>query len=151
MGVKNLPGLISLIRGFKSIALDTNIFVRALDDTTILGEKSAVLLHYIKKTNKKVYISTLVFEEFFVKVYKNQREKDTDYIIDFITFGGLAAIVDIDQEVALSAARIRARYKLKAPDAIYLACAISVDADSFITTDKKLPRKLGKLTVKVLS
>lgn len=151
MGVKSLPGIISVVKGYKTIALDTNIFVRALDDPTILGERAGVLLSYIKQTDKKVFISTLVLEEFFVKVYKNKRGKETDYILDFITMGGLATVISVDQEVALSAAKIRAEYNLKAPDALHLASAINAGADVFITTDKRLPRKVGKLTVKILS
>lgn len=133
------------------IALDSNIFIRALDDSGPLGEKSRNLLVELKQATPKIFISVMVLEEFFVKVYKTGREADLNNILDFITMGGLAQLVDINRQIALLAAKIRADYNIKAPDAVHLASAIEVGAKTFITTDKKLPRKIGELTVKVLS
>ena len=132
------------------IALDSNIFIRALDDPGPLGKKAVQLLEDIKQTTPRVLVSVMVLEEFFVKVYKQRREKDLDVILDFILMGGLIQLVDINKKTALLAAKIRADYNIKAPDALHLASAIEAGADTFITTDKKLPRKVGKLTVKIL-
>ena len=132
------------------IALDSNIFIRALDDPGPLGKKAVQLLEDIKQTTPRVLVSVMVLEEFFVKVYKQRREKDLDVILDFILMGGLIQLVDINKKTALLAAKIRADYNIKAPDALHLASAIEAGADTFITTDKKLPRKVGKLTIKVL-
>ena len=133
------------------IALDSNIFIRALDDHGPLGEKSRTFLKELRETTPTVFISVMVLEEFFVKVYKTGREKDFDSILDFITLGGLAQLVDVNKQIALLTAKIRADYHIKAPDALHLASAIDVVAKIFITTDRRLPRKIGKLTVKVLS
>lgn len=132
------------------IALDSNIFIRALDDPGSLGKKSRTFLEELRHTTSKVYISVMVLEEFFVKVYKQEREKDSDNILDFITMGGLVHVIDVNRQIALLAAKIRADYNIKAPDAIHLASAIEYGVKTFITTDKKLPRKVGKLTIKVL-
>ncbi len=133
------------------IALDSNIFIRALDDPGPLGEKSRTFLKDLRETTPTVFISVIILEEFFVKVYKTGREKDLDSILDFILLGGLAQLVDVNKQIALLAARIRAQYNIKAPDAIHLASAIESGAKVFITTDRRLPKKIGKLTVKVLS
>lgn len=93
----------------------------------------------------------MVVEEFFVKVYKSGREKELESILDFITLGGLAKLVDVNKQIALLAAKIRADYRIQAPDAIYLASAIEAGAKVFITTDKRLPKKVGKITVKILA
>lgn len=133
------------------IALDSNIFIRALDDSGSLGEKSKNLLLELRQTTPKVFISVMVLEEFFVKVYKTGREADLNNIMDFITMGGSVQLVDINRQIALLAAKIRADYNIKAPDAIHLASAIESGAKIFITTDKRLPRKISKLTIKILS
>lgn len=132
------------------IALDSNIFIRSLDDPGSLGEKSRNLLEDLRQTAPKVFISVMVLEEFFVKVYKQGRAADLNNILDFITMGGLATLVDVNRQIALLAAKIRADYNIKAPDAIHLASVIESGAKVFITTDKRLPRKIGKLTIKVL-
>ena len=133
------------------IALDSNIFIRALDDPGSLGEKSRTFLEKLRQDTSKVFISVMVLEEFFVKVYKQGEDKDFNSILDFITMGGLIHLVDVNREIALLAAKIRADYNIKAPDAIHLASAIESGAKIFITTDKRLPRKIGKLTIQVLS
>lgn len=133
------------------IALDSNILIRALDDPGPLGEKSRIFIKGLKEKTPTVFISVMVLEEFFVKVYKTGREKDLDSILEFITLGGLAQLIDVNKPIALLSAKIRAKYSVKAPDALHLASAIESEAKVFITTDKKLPRKIGKLTVKVLT
>ncbi|MDA8223254.1 MAG: PIN domain-containing protein [Desulfitobacterium hafniense] len=42
---------------------------------------------------------------------------------------------EIDQNVALQAARLRARYGFKTPDALFLATALEEKAEAFITND----------------
>lgn len=139
------------IKSSQTISLDTNIFIRALDDPTILGDRARELIAQIKITAPKVFISTILLEEFFVKVYKQKREKDIEVTIDFLTIDGLVIIVDMNKEIAILTAKIRAHYHVKAPDAIHLASAIEAGAKIFITTDRRLPRKIGRLTIQVLS
>ncbi|MDR3181234.1 MAG: PIN domain-containing protein [Prevotellaceae bacterium] len=47
-------------------------------------------------------------------------------------------LIAIDDEIAKIAARLRAEYSLKTPDAIQLATAIAYSADTFLTNDKRL-------------
>ena len=140
-----------LIKPSHTISLDSNIFIRAIDDPTILGEKARDLIDQIKEASPTVFISTMVMEEFFVRVYKEKRDKDIDAYLEFMTLGGLCTVVDINQQIALLAAKLRAEYpSLRAPDAIHIASAITSKAKVFITTDRRLPKKLGKLEIKIL-
>ncbi len=133
------------------IALDTNIFVYAYERSDELGERARNLLQEIKHPPNKISLSVLVLEEFLVKIYKNGLQKELKQYEGLLTGGGLFTIVDIDRKVARTAAKLRAEYpSLRAPDALHLASAIEAGAKVFITTDKKLPRKVGNLTIKVL-
>ena len=133
------------------VALDSNIFIRALDDLGALGDQSRVLLENLKQSQQSICISVMVLEEFFVKVYKQKRVEDLDSILDFITLGGLIKLVDVNKDIALLAAKIRAEYKVKAPDAIHLASAIHAGAKRFVTTDRRIPSNIKSLKVIVLS
>ncbi|WP_366556963.1 PIN domain-containing protein [Desulfosporosinus sp. BICA1-9] len=42
---------------------------------------------------------------------------------------------EIDQNIALQAAKLRASYGFKTPDALFLATAIEEKAEAFITND----------------
>lgn len=49
-------------------------------------------------------------------------------------------LVDVSAAIIEKATELRARYRLKTPDAIHLATAIDVDADLFLTGDADLQR-----------
>lgn len=140
-----------IIRKSQVISLDSNIFIRALDNPTILGEKSRQLIEQIKQVSPTIFISTMLIEEFFVRVYKEKRDEEIENYLNFITLGGICTIIDISQQIALLAAKLRAQHpSLRAPDAIHLASAIESQAKIFFTTDRRLPKKIGKLEIKVL-
>lgn len=133
-----------------AIALDTNIFILAYNQRNTQGEAARKLLDKLTKPGSQVFISVLVFEEFLVKIYKQGLEKNLADYENFLTGAGVYTVVDVNRQIARFAAKIRAQFNLKAPDAIHLASAIEAGAKVFITTDKRLPRKVGKLTIRVL-
>lgn len=52
-------------------------------------------------------------------------------------------VVDLTGEVAEQAARLRAKYRLKLPDAVQLASALAVNADAVVTHDRDLGKVRG--------
>lgn len=144
MGLTNLLSL-------QSLALDTNIFISASNEKSPKNEQTRSLLEQIQNIAPQVFISVVLLEEFFVKIYKQKQEKNVEAILDFITIRGLCNIVNVNREIALTAAKLRAQYpSLRAPDAIHLASAIESKAKVFFTTDKGLPKKIGKLEIKTI-
>lgn len=134
------------------VSLDTNIFISALNENSSKNKQSIEVLKRIQVKSDRVFISAILLEEFFVRVYKLKQEKDIDANLEFINLGGLCTIVDMNTSVALLAAKLRAEYSsLRAPDAIHLASAIENKAKVFITTDRRLPRKIGNLKIEMLS
>jgi predicted nucleic acid-binding protein len=57
-------------------------------------------------------------------------------------------VVDFTADIAESAARIRSKHRLKLPDAIQVASAISINADAFVTHDRDFAKIRG---LKILS
>lgn len=142
---------VNFITASTTLALDTNIFIYAYERSDNLGESARAILGEIRERNPKVFISVIVFEEFLIKIYKQKLEKNLADYESFITGGEAFTVVDVDKQIARVAAKIRADYlSVRAPDAIHIACAIEMGAKVFITTDKRLPRKIGKLAIKVL-
>ena len=47
-------------------------------------------------------------------------------------------------------AKIRAYYNVRTPDAIQLATGILSDSTQFITADRKLPKKIGNLAIRII-
>lgn len=145
-----IPGMIN-ISNLQKVALDTNIFICALNLKDLRQRAALSILEEIKIKKLKTSISVLVLEEFFIRIHKQSREKEISSLLDFITIGGLVAILDVNKEIALLAAKLRAEYSsLRTPDTIHLASAISAGANIFITTDRKIPRKIDRLKAIVL-
>lgn len=133
------------------IALDTNIFISAFNEKSSRNKQAHELLENIRNNSKQVSISVILLQEFFVRIYKLKQEKEINSFLEFISLGGLCTTIDVNSQIALLAAKLRADYSsLRAPDAIHLASAIESGADIFITTDRRLPKKIGKLEVRVL-
>lgn len=52
-------------------------------------------------------------------------------------------VVELSTDIAESAARLRATYRLKLPDAIQLASALSINADALVTHDRDFAHVRG--------
>lgn len=133
------------------IALDANIFIYALENTGLSGDKSRDLFAQIKKERPQVVTSVLTIQEVLVGAYKEGLKDKVTAYVEFISGGGFVTIVDFTREIAILSAQIRATHsQIKTPDAIQLATAIHQDAGEFYTADKRLPKKIGKLRIRVL-
>ncbi|OGH48330.1 MAG: hypothetical protein A3G66_01555 [Candidatus Levybacteria bacterium RIFCSPLOWO2_12_FULL_39_17] len=131
------------------IALDSNIFIYALENKKELGDLSRKLLAELKEQNHQLVTSVLTIQEVLVGVYKERLVNRINEYLEFISGEGRIAVIDFNREVAVISARIRADYpQIKTPDAIQLATAINQGASRFYTADKKLPKKIGRLTIK---
>jgi predicted nucleic acid-binding protein len=52
-------------------------------------------------------------------------------------------VVDLTADIAETAARLRAKHKLKWPDAIQLASALSINAEALVTHDRDFAKVRG--------
>lgn len=143
-------GVIDSITPTDSLVLDTNILISAINKSASYSTNSIKLLNKIREVNPKVFISTIAFEEFFVQIYKKKLEKDIPYFEDFIAGGGLFTVVDVNRQIAIRAAKIRAEYNLRAPDAIHLSTGLEVGAKLFLTADKRFPKKIDSLKIETI-
>ncbi len=59
-------------------------------------------------------------------------------------------IVDVDRNVARTAAQLRARYNVNPPDALQVAASLNFGAKAFFTNDKRLSRLQELIDVLVM-
>ena len=86
--------------------------------------------------------SDLGLMEVLVLPYRNQDGRlEAEYEDFFVT--QLAEVVDLNHHVYRLAARIRADYRFKTPDAIHLAAAVHSGCDRFLTNDAQLTQFTG--------
>ena len=132
------------------LALDTNIFIYATAKESEFKAIAAKLLESIKAKRPKTFISVIVLEEFFIRMYRKGTLEKFPYYMDLVTASGTITLVEVTKEIALKSAKIRAQFNLKAPDAIHIASAIESGAKKFITVDRRIPKKINGRTIKTL-
>lgn len=87
-----------------------------------------------------IYASTLTIAEILVKPFGNDgRDAALQFLEVFQRIPNLI-LLEVDRDVAVLAAELRAQTRLKLPDAIHVATAIEAGAEAFLTNDTGLAR-----------
>ena len=98
----------------------------------------------ISNADADYFTSVITVAEYFP--YPLQQPNREELLREFNEFIQQAeiAVINIDREIAMEAARIRAEYKsFKMMDALQLSAAAACGCDLFLTNDKQL-RQFGK-------
>ena len=123
------------IAKYKLVGLDTNIFIYHFEDNLQFTPYTQLIFEGLSQGKFKAVTSIVSLIEALSypsppQVLKNIEES-------FKTIPDLT-IRDIDHDLALEAARIRRKYKMRLPDSIQLAAALDSKAQAFITNDERI-------------
>ena len=125
------------------LSLDTSIFIYFVEQHPQYHPLCEDIFEAIETGKIKATTSTLSLLEILVQPYRRQLD---DLVLKFyglLTTYPNVSWIDLNLEVADRAARLRAEYRLKTPDAIQLASAISSGATGFICNDVVFKRVEG--------
>lgn len=119
--------------------LDACAIIYLIESQQEQGRKTRTIVDDARKFNAQMCLSRLSFLECRVLPLKAQNLKLLDCYDRFFRLPGLE-IVELNATVIDLATELRAKHSgvLRTPDAIHLACAISAEADQFLTGDKQL-------------
>lgn len=125
------------------IALDTPIFIYHLQAHAKYLRLTDEVFSWMQSPHAQAVTSTITMTELLVQPYRTDNQVLVDQIYGLLsTFPNLTWVAP-SLEVADSAARIRARYGLKTPDALQAGTAIHVSARCLITNDPIFRRISG--------
>ena len=134
----------------KVIGLDTSIFIYFLEDNARYGPLAQITINGIEKGKWQGLTSTITLMEITVRPWQlGQETAAREYEAILVHFPNLS-IVDIDRNVARTAAQLRAKYNVAPPDALQVAASLSYGAKAFLTNDKRLSRLQELIDVLVL-
>jgi len=134
----------------KVIGLDTSIFIYFLEDNARYGPLAQITINGIEKGKWQGVTSTITLMEITVRPWQlGQETAAREYEAILVHFPNLS-IVDIDRNVARTAAQLRAKYNVAPPDALQVAASLSFGAKAFLTNDKRLSRLQELIDVLVL-
>lgn len=123
------------IKRFKHIGLDSNIFIYLFEKNPEFIKSCQVIVDLLQKDQIQASTSIISLIETLsfpspLKILKGIQE-------GFQTMPNLT-IIDVNQDIALEAAKIRRKYGYRTPDAIQLATAKLNRAKAFVTNDERL-------------
>lgn len=130
-------GITEFLQQYHRIAVDTNVFIAVFSEEP-LGENVLPIIDAVanQKTHEMI-TSVLAFSECAVRPYKEGNWAALDQVKLMFQMPGLA-VHNMDEAVAEEAARLRAVYNFKMPDAIIAATAIIHNADVLLSNDHRL-------------
>ena len=135
---------VSLSQGFPAererIGLDTNVFIYFLEYHPRYGAWCASLFDRIERGQNSAVTSTVTLLELLVQPYRDQKEELAQKIFALASTYPKLEWVSVTMNIADRAAELRARYRLRTPDAIQLATAIGHNATRFYGNDRGLRR-----------
>ena len=141
--------LAGFLKRHHKIGLDTSVFIYELEENRQYIEKVHPVFRWLEKPSSSASTSTITMLELLVHPY---RKADIDTVNRFYallsTYPNLHW-VELTLPVADAAARMRAEFNLKTPDAVQAASALAFQATGFISNDPAFKR-LKNLEVLIL-
>ncbi len=127
--------------------LDTNVFLSILNEEPN-WKRAEQLLSEIHRGKHTGYTSVVCVSEILSGFYaKGEYEKGERFLMDMNAINNLI-ILDVDLEIAKDAAKMRAKHKMKLPDAI-IASSCKAHNCTLITQDESF-RKIKEIEIKRL-
>jgi predicted nucleic acid-binding protein len=120
------------------IGVDTVAVIYFLEDHPEFGAPARRLFEQIEAGELEAVMSTLVLTELLVPLYRAGQERAADELSRRLRNFRNLEMRPVTDATASLAARLRARYGLKTPDAIHAANAIEAEASGIVTNDRDL-------------
>lgn len=124
----------------KTFFIDTAPLIYYIEGHSNYKEKLIELFKANHNGEINFQTSTLTILEVLVQPLRLKKLKLANQYEEILTNSANLVVFDIDIEISIQAAKLRANYNLKTPDSIQIASAIEKNADFFLTNDKDLTR-----------
>ena len=125
------------------LVVDTAPIIYLLEGHPRLAERFAPIFNAAESGAAAIVISTVTLAEVLAGPLRTGNELLTAQYREALTRSLGWQIASFDVDTAVEAARIRATYRLRLPDAIQVATAIRVGAAALVTHDRALRRVSG--------
>jgi predicted nucleic acid-binding protein len=130
----------NFLRRHQRIALDTSIFIYQLEANPRYAALTDHVFAWLERPGHSAVTSTITMTELLVQPYRtSDEEKVNEFYALLSTYPNLEWIAPT-LEIADIAAGIRARHRLRTPDALQAATAFESRATGMITNDLAFER-----------
>ena len=125
------------------LVVDTAPIIYWLEGHSRLAERFATIFAAAESGAASIVISTITLAEVLAGPLRTGNELLTAQYREALTRTPGWQVMALDTDTAVEAARIRATYRLRLPDAIQVATAIRAGAAALVTHDRALRRVKG--------
>jgi predicted nucleic acid-binding protein len=119
----------------QSVYIDTNLFIYFLDQNPKFFSIAVSILEAIESDHFVAYTGDITVAETLVKPYQTDNALMVASIKAFFATDNFISIVSHDSAIFDLAAQIRAKNRMKFPDALHFATAIKTGCHFFISND----------------
>jgi predicted nucleic acid-binding protein len=134
----------------KSVYLDTNVFIYAVEGFPLFSDELAELFASFDQGKLDAVTSELTLAEALVKPFMDHDALRQEAYVSAIQNSSSLQVLPVTRQVLVEAARTRAESRVRLPDAIHAATARLMGCDAFLTNDDDFAAVHG-LNVVVLS
>jgi predicted nucleic acid-binding protein len=139
------------LAGVARVGIDSAVLIYHLEDIEPYSELTEAALGTIAAGRPAAVVSTISLAEVLVKPYRDRQPARIAAIEGFVTSMPNTSVLAPSLTAAKDAARLRAKYGIRLPDALLVATSREQGAQAFLTNDAGLRRLRGEqLTVIVL-
>ncbi len=128
------------IEGVRTLAVDTAPFIYFMEGHPTFGPPMRSLFGRIDEGSIRGVTSALTLTELLVLPYQRGDLRIAQAYRDVLLRSAHFSVLDVTPAIAEDAARIRARYGLRTPDALQVAAGLAAGCDALLTNDKTMMR-----------
>lgn len=118
------------------VLLDTCVWIYHFEQNTAFGKAADDVIEQLESGEFQAVASELTLLELIVKPLQMGRQDAADDYETLLSYFPNLTLEPISREILLEAAALRARYRVRTPDAIQLATAFKSGATLAITNDE---------------
>jgi len=135
--------------GSGRLALDTAVFIYYIEEHPDFLPLVAPLFEQADRGESELVTSAVTLLEVLVVPYRAGDLALAERYEALLTRSRGLHLVDLDQPQLRAAAQLRAAYRIRTPDALQLAAALSHRCATFVTNDRNLPDMPGLQVVQL--
>jgi predicted nucleic acid-binding protein len=137
LGVRRLA---NFLRRHPRIALDTSLFIYQLEANARYLELTHHLFAWLERLGHSAVTSTITMTELLVQPYRDSAESRVNDFYGLLSTYPNLQWIPPDLQIADIAARLRAEYRLRTPDALQAATAVHARVGAVVTNDAAFGR-----------
>jgi predicted nucleic acid-binding protein len=137
------------LKGVLRLAVETAPYIYYVENHPVYADKVDAILQIVESRPIEIKTSVIALTETLMKPIQANDQGLIDTYLELFNDTDYISLVPITPALAEQAAKIRARYNLRTPNALHITSAITSRCEAFLTNDLTLKR-VTELQVLVL-